>query len=189
MVTDFFSPSHYTFSVHALPTFFTAASTILLAVFTLFREHHSIDITERKKSQEALIKKSAELARANAEREQLELFTYVASHDLSAPLQKIVGFGDLLKAVSAGSLSAKAGDYLERMQAAARRMARLIDDLMKFSRLTMAKAALEPEIVEHHGGMITAKSAPNQGAAFSVTLPGRIREVFAVNESMEARCL
>ena len=45
-------------------------------------------------------------------------------------------FGDRLKAACAKSLGAEGRDYLERMQAAAKRMQILIDDLLAFSRVT-----------------------------------------------------
>ncbi|HXV18813.1 MAG TPA: PAS domain S-box protein [Candidatus Omnitrophota bacterium] len=96
----------------------------------------SEDITEYRKAQEALIQKTAELARSNAEREQLQLFTYLASHDLREPLQKVMGFGDLLKSHYGSKLEERGQDYLERMQNATLRMSHLIEDILRFSRVT-----------------------------------------------------
>lgn len=90
------------------------------------------DITERKRTEETLSQKAAELARSNAE---LEQFAFVASHDLQEPLRKIQAFGDRLKAKCNGHLTPEALDYLERMQSASCRMRTLIDDLLAFSRV------------------------------------------------------
>ena len=90
------------------------------------------DITARKQAEEALTQKAAELARSNSE---LEQFAFVASHDLQEPLRKIQAFGDRLK-TKCDEAKLEAGlDYLERMQNAAGRMRRLIDDLLTFSRV------------------------------------------------------
>jgi PAS domain S-box-containing protein len=90
------------------------------------------DITERKRTEEALSQKANELARSNAE---LEQFAFVASHDLQEPLRKIQSFGDRLKTKCNGALDPEALDYLERMQSASARMRTLIDDLLAFSRV------------------------------------------------------
>jgi PAS domain S-box-containing protein len=90
------------------------------------------DITERKKSAEALEIKAAELTRSNAE---LEQFAFVASHDLQEPLRKIRAFGDRLKTKCEAALPEEGADYLERMQNAAARMQTLINDLLTFSRV------------------------------------------------------
>ncbi|HEY5913170.1 MAG TPA: ATP-binding protein [Verrucomicrobiae bacterium] len=90
------------------------------------------DITERKKAEETLGQRAAELARSNAE---LEQFAFVASHDLQEPLRKIQAFGDRVKVKCEGGQSAEVRDYLERMQSAAARMRTLINDLLTFSRV------------------------------------------------------
>ena len=90
------------------------------------------DISERKRVEEAITQKAAELARSNAE---LEQFAFVASHDLQEPLRKIQAFGDRLKTKIKGAIAAEALDYLERMQSAAARMRTLINDLLTFSRV------------------------------------------------------
>jgi PAS domain S-box-containing protein len=90
------------------------------------------DITERKRAEDTLAGKAAELARSNAE---LEQFAFVASHDLQEPLRKIQAFGDRVKAKCQRTRSAETRDYLERMQKAAGRMQTLINDLLAFSRV------------------------------------------------------
>ncbi len=95
------------------------------------------DIRERRKNELAMLKKNFELAQSNAELEQLELFAFVASHDLREPLQKIIGFGELLKKHCADSLSPDGQDYLDRMIKATLRMNQLIEDLLKFSKMAM----------------------------------------------------
>ncbi len=102
----------------------------------------SRDITEYKQAQAELLEKTAELGRSNADREQLKLFAYAASHDLQEPLQKIVSFGDLLREHSVQKLDEKGINYLERMQNSAIRMGRVIDDLLKFAVVATQKQPL-----------------------------------------------
>jgi PAS domain S-box-containing protein len=90
------------------------------------------DITERKRVEDTLARKAAELARSNAE---LEQFAFVASHDLQEPLRKIQAFGDRLKVKCESFESTEIRDYLDRMQNAAARMRTLINDLLAFSRV------------------------------------------------------
>ena len=99
------------------------------------------DITERKKVEQTLAQKAAELARSNAE---LEQFAFVASHDLQEPLRKIQAFGDRLKAKCEGVESAEIRDYLDRMQSASARMRTLINDLLAFSRVIRSSEPFVP---------------------------------------------
>ncbi len=82
---------------------------------------------------ESLRRSTLELERSNRE---LQDFAFVASHDLQEPLRKIQAFGDRLKTKHGASIGAEGIDYLERMQAAARRMHVLINDLLAFSRVS-----------------------------------------------------
>lgn len=99
------------------------------------------DITDRKRTDDALARKADELARSNAE---LEQFAYVASHDLQEPLRKIQAFGDRLKSKVDAVQLQDGRDYLERMQNAAARMQRLINDLLTFSRVISATQPFVP---------------------------------------------
>jgi len=80
----------------------------------------------------ALERYAVELQSSNRE---LQDFAFVASHDLQEPLRKIRSFGDLLAQKYANKLG-EGADYIRRMQLAATRMSRLIEDLLTFSRIT-----------------------------------------------------
>lgn len=77
--------------------------------------------------------RARELARSN---DELEQFSSVASHDLQEPLRKIRMFGDRLRERLGDGLPEEPASDLERMQNAAERMQRLINDLLDFSRVT-----------------------------------------------------
>jgi signal transduction histidine kinase len=79
-----------------------------------------------------LERRAAELVRSNSE---LEQFASIASHDLQEPLRKVRTFTEQVTAMEAGQLSEKGRDYLGRANAAAERMQKLIEDLLKFSRV------------------------------------------------------
>lgn len=91
------------------------------------------DITDRKRAEEQLRAYAIELERSNRE---LQDFAYVASHDLQEPLRKIQVFGERLQTKYRDTLDETAQDYLTRMEDAASRMKKLIQDLLAFSRVT-----------------------------------------------------
>ena len=80
-----------------------------------------------------LAQSNLELKRSNAE---LEQFASVASHDLQEPLRKVQTFGDQLERRFGDQIPEEAVDYLRRMRRAANRMSTLIEDLLRFSRVT-----------------------------------------------------
>ncbi|MBI4349072.1 MAG: hypothetical protein HY553_19700 [Elusimicrobia bacterium] len=79
-----------------------------------------------------LRRRLGELERRNA---QLEEFASMAAHELQEPVRKIVGFGDLLRSRWTARVPPEAQEDLERIQAAARRMAALTEALLRYSRL------------------------------------------------------
>jgi light-regulated signal transduction histidine kinase (bacteriophytochrome) len=83
----------------------------------------------------------AKEAADNANRE-LEAFSYSVSHDLRAPLQSIDGFSLALLEDYQNLLDDRGNDYLRRVRNATQRMANLIDDLLKLSRLTRGELNL-----------------------------------------------
>lgn len=90
---------------------------------------------------DALQRRAAELARSN---EELESFASIASHDLQEPLRKVRTFTEQLTIIEADRLSDKGRDYLNRANTAAERMQKLIEDLLKFSRVSTQGRPFEP---------------------------------------------
>ncbi len=63
-------------------------------------------------------------------------FTYISTHDLQEPLRKIQTFSSRIVDKEEKNLSAEGREDLARMQHAARRMQRIIDDLAMYSHIT-----------------------------------------------------
>ena len=97
------------------------------------------DISQRKLVQELLqasldtqTRYAQELTRSNAE---LEQFSYVASHDLQAPLSTIAGYAQLLEKRCHNQLDAQGNKFIRNIVNSCGRMQALIDDLLEYSRV------------------------------------------------------
>jgi PAS domain S-box-containing protein len=127
------------------------------------------DLTERKQAEKAALDaaiKTDSTLRANEERfrKELEAFSYSVSHDLRAPLRAINGLSRILLEDHTALLPPEGQRYLELVHDNARRMDRLIDDLLNFSRLsghgiltdqvqpaTLVREALDDMIFDREG--------------------------------------
>jgi PAS domain S-box-containing protein len=90
------------------------------------------DITERKKAEEKLKEYGRELQTSNTE---LERFAYVASHDLQEPLRMVASFLTLLEKRIDGHLDETSKQYIYFAVDGAGRMKKLIQDLLRYSRV------------------------------------------------------
>lgn len=99
-----------------------------------------VDITERKLAEQTLTAQAEELYRSNRE---LEQFAYVSSHDLKEPLRKISVYSDLLESENRDTLSRESRKHLDSIVSGTKRMQRLIDDLLAFSRSGRGEVVLK----------------------------------------------
>jgi signal transduction histidine kinase len=117
-----------------------AAARLAATVLTNARLHQRIQ-QQAAGLEERVAQRTAELAAVNKE---LEAFAYSVSHDLRAPLRSIDGFSQALLEDYDQVLDAIGRDYLHRLRVASQRMAQLIDDLLKLSRITRGEVYRGP---------------------------------------------
>ena len=121
-------------------------------------------------SEQRLKQQQGELQAANKE---LEAFAYSVSHDLLAPLRGIDGFSQALLEDYGDQLDETGRDYLNRVRTAVQRMAGLIDDLLKLSRLTRAEMHHQTLDLGELAGKIAAelqKGEPERQVDFDIAI-------------------
>lgn len=119
-----------------------------------------VDITAGKRAEVEAAKLNALLGQRVAQRtleledsnKDLESFIYSISHDLRAPLRNMAGYATVIAEDFAAQVPAEVLGYVRRIQAGNEKMLRLVDDLLRFSRLGRKPLELAPtpldELVE-----------------------------------------
>jgi PAS domain S-box-containing protein len=111
----------------------------------------AIEVTELKRTQRNLREANLLLERRIQERTErlaeanieLRAFAHTVAHDLRAPLRNVEGYTDALLEDETPRLSEQGRSFLNRISDGARRMDRLITDLLAYSQLSRAELRLQ----------------------------------------------
>jgi light-regulated signal transduction histidine kinase (bacteriophytochrome) len=124
----------------------------------------------------SLARQKAELEAANRE---IEAFSFSVSHDLRAPLRHIEGFVEILASAKAESLDEEAKHFLHIIADSTRRMSRLIEDLLTFSRTARAELHKTNLSLEPLVAAISRELTANAPAAKVEWVVGKLPQVEA----------
>ncbi len=103
------------------------------------------DVTEQKRTEDERNQYATELERSNRD---LEQFAYSVSHDLQSPLRTIASYCQLLQKQFGSELKGEASEYLSNAIGGTRRMRRLLDDLLAYSRVSTTPKEVKPVDLE-----------------------------------------
>ena len=106
------------------------------------------DITERKKTEEALIHKEAELLQAKLLEEKKDEFISIASHELKTPLTTIKAYAQLALAIGKDKSPEPVQQYLSKLDSYAGKLNLLINELLDVSKINAGKLTLTETEVE-----------------------------------------
>jgi two-component system sensor histidine kinase/response regulator len=141
---------------------------------------------------QALEEKNRELVDRSAQLQEtvqeLERYSYSISHDMRAPLRAMKGYSEILIEEAAPGMSAEHQAYLLKIASAAKRLDRLIEDVLSYSLLSRSKFKLTPidadqlvrEIIEQYPGL--------QPPDADIRIEGRLPMVWA-NEAILTQCI
>ncbi len=141
-----------TYWQHVLITLVVFLTALAITTFTI-RSNRRLkavtrslesEITKRRQVQTELENHQKQLEQTVNERtealkasnRELESYSYSIAHDLRAPLRSIIGFSQILQEDAATRLAEEERDSLNRIVAAGKHMASLIDDILQLSRIS-----------------------------------------------------
>jgi PAS domain S-box-containing protein len=137
------------------------------------------DITARKQADAKVLKLNAELERRVRERtaqleslnKELEAFNSSVSHDLRAPLRRILGFTEALREDNADNQSAESLQLIQNIRVSVERMNALITallDLSRFSRDELKRESVDLSALVHQIAAELQQNHPNRKVEFAI---------------------
>ena len=109
-----------------------------------------MDVTQQHQLNQELIQLNQSLSQKNQEllriNHELDSFNYVASHDLQEPLRKILLYISRMEEKELDALPDTIRGYLEKIMTSAKRMQKLIEDLLNYSQSTPSEQTEELDL-------------------------------------------
>lgn len=128
---------------HQLLLFSSIAALVLFLVFIYLpftRKYEQSQLLLEKQTEELILKNKA-LIQTNRD---LDRFAYVTSHDLKSPLRAINNLAEWIDEDAESKLSVEGKRYFEILKNRVRRMERLINGILEYSRISRTEDPEEP---------------------------------------------
>ena len=154
------------------------------------RDQAVVEVNERQQAQRALKDNQQKLQllldELTAKNAELESFVYTVSHDLKTPIVTIEGFIGALREDFSDNISEVGDQYLKHMSDAARKMERLISELLNYSRIGRleGKKTTFPMSRPFNDAIATLHSQI-ETLAITVTLQADLPEVYGDRKRIE----